>query len=344
MEFVEPSVTAIGTEKDKDPSAIMEVIERGYRICYKSEHLMREGSSAFVRKLLHEGEKSRNIHSSPLEHRRITVAVEDWLVEAVEAWQGDRGTAFITAYPQKAPSAEEHPWALEGNLRAFFDFVKGYGAAEDDIDGDWFRLDEARLVINSELYKFFPDIFMRLIPWDDTDNAIDWEACTYIGEAEDYVTFHVVTTRDILQEVARNRTISPNAESTRYCNYNKKGITFCYPRPYEWSDALNDLHDSYSCVADCGTMEELFKLVTSVAEEAYNKALEIGAKPQEARMLLPGALKTEMLLTGTYADWAHFLKLRNDPDAHPQMVYIANAIETWFIDNGIKDIRAYDRY
>jgi hypothetical protein len=97
-------------------------------------------------------------------------------------------------------------------------------------------------------------------------------------------------------------------------------------------------------VDDLDSMPELYSVAAKVAEMLYNKAISLCAIPQEARGLLPGCLKTEMILTGRLQDWAHFLKLRNDSTADPQIQYIAKQIEEWFVANGHDDIRAYDLY
>ena len=54
---------------------------------------------------------------------------------------------------------------------------------------------------------------------------------------------------------------------------------------------------------------------------------QLGIKPQEARMLLPGALKTELFMTGTKNDWEKFLLLRNSSAAHPMIRYLAEKID-----------------
>lgn len=46
------------------------------------------------------------------------------------------------------------------------------------------------------------------------------------------------------------------------------------------------------------------------AERAYFEAIRLGAKPQEARQILPNALKTELVMTGFVSDWQHFFRLR----------------------------------
>lgn len=351
MQFVEPKVTPISTG-DSTNEDMVKVVERAYRICYKSEGKMKEGSESLIHKLLYGGEHGQMIHTSPLEHRRVTLAADDWIIDAVSDWQNERGTSFINIHPQKTPSADEHQWLLEGNFRAFFDFIKGYETDEDDIKGDYGRRDEARLVINSELNKFFPVIFKWMDPYDDTENAIDWEGCDYIGESTDYMSFHIITSRDMLQELARHRSLSPNVESTRYCNYSKRGMSICCPLPYEWAADLvgENCHglDQFGPNAKVFAFDVpkdikgLYRLAACLSEMFYNKAIEYGAIPQEARGLLLGCLKTELILTGTYSDWAHFIRLRDDDTVDPQMQYLAKHIHDWFKSNGVADIDLYD--
>ena len=58
-------------------------------------------------------------------------------------------------------------------------------------------------------------------------------------------------------------------------------------------------------------------------EKAYMELIETGAKPQEARSVLPNSLKTEIIVTMNLREWRHFFKLRADNAAHPQMRQIA---------------------
>ena len=44
-----------------------------------------------------------------------------------------------------------------------------------------------------------------------------------------------------------------------------------------------------------------------------------GAKPEEARSVLPNSLKTDLVMTANMREWRHFLKLRTAPEAHPQI-------------------------
>ena len=65
-------------------------------------------------------------------------------------------------------------------------------------------------------------------------------------------------------------------------------------------------------------------------EKQYNKLIETGAKPEEARALLPNSLKTEIVVTMNLRQWRHFFKLRTDLASHPQMREIAGEILTEF--------------
>lgn len=57
----------------------------------------------------------------------------------------------------------------------------------------------------------------------------------------------------------------------------------------------------------------------AAAEEAYLALLAGGAKPQEARAVLPNSLKTEIVMTANLREWRHVLNLRSSKAAHPQI-------------------------
>lgn len=116
-----------------------------------------------------------------------------------------------------------------------------------------------------------------------------------------------VVDRGISHEIVRHRLFSFAQESTRYCNYSKgkfgNEVTFIKPcfwhtddKRYVWWSQLCDK-----------------------AEAHYFALLLQGATPQEARTVLPNSLATELVVTGNYREWRHFLKLRTDAAAHPQM-------------------------
>ena len=116
-------------------------------------------------------------------------------------------------------------------------------------------------------------------------------------------TIKFVCDRGVTHEIVRHRLASYSQESTRYCNYGKLGINFIVPCDFELDE--DDL--------------ELLKSI----ETHYNKCLEKGRKPQQARYFLPNGLKTEIVMTCNLREWAHFFTLRTSKAAHPQMVEVA---------------------
>jgi thymidylate synthase (FAD) len=56
-----------------------------------------------------------------------------------------------------------------------------------------------------------------------------------------------------------------------------------------------------------------------IIENSYNKLISLGARPEEARSILPNSLKTEIVVTMNLREWRHFFKLRTAREAHPQM-------------------------
>ena len=124
----------------------------------------------------------------------------------------------------------------------------------------------------------------------------------------EHVGFSVkfVVDRGVSHEIVRHRHFSFAQESTRYVNYNKKGMEFIQPKP-----------------VDVPEMYRLWKDMIYYAEIYYNKMIELGVKPEMARTILPNSLKTEIIVTGNMRQWRHFLKLRTHNTAHPQIREVA---------------------
>lgn len=313
MLFVHPSVTIIPHSADCNET--VKVIERAYRICYKSEDRMGEGSAGLIYKLLHTDLPLGKMHLSPLEHRRISVYGDDDLAMFAHNWSLSRlGGRFTDTF------GISYGAGIEGNFRTFFEFVRE--VSQSPIRDE----KQAAVSLSNKLHSYYPAIF------DETENVPGMprnDIALRDSLEEDYATFHIVTTRDILQELARHRSMSFSVESTRYCNYSKKGMTFCYPEPYEWAGYLDGIAEACkngTTIVNANSMAFSFYYMAEQAEKCYEHAIKEGVKPQEARMLLPGGLKTELFMTGTMEAWEHFLELRNTEEAHPQMQFLAKQI------------------
>lgn len=125
------------------------------------------------------------------------------------------------------------------------------------------------------------------------------------------ISVRFICDRGVSHEIVRHRIASYSQESTRYCNYNKDkfGKELTVIKPVFWKE------DSEEYKLWFETMQTI--------ENMYNKMIEMGAKPQEARSILPNSLKTEIVVTMNLREWRHFFKLRTSLKAHPQMREIA---------------------
>ena len=68
---------------------------------------------------------------------------------------------------------------------------------------------------------------------------------------------------------------------------------------------------------------QLWKETMAQLEKNYLQLRAGGAKPEEARSILPNSLKTEIFVTMNLRELRHFLKLRTSEKAHPQMRQVA---------------------
>ncbi len=125
------------------------------------------------------------------------------------------------------------------------------------------------------------------------------------------LTFKIICDRGITHEIVRHRLASYSQESSRYCNYSgdKFGNELTFIKPCFWKED----DENYL----------LWKKTLEVIEQNYMALIKNGAKPQEARSILPNSLKTEIFMTANLREWRHFLKLRTSPRAHPQMREVA---------------------
>jgi thymidylate synthase (FAD) len=121
------------------------------------------------------------------------------------------------------------------------------------------------------------------------------------------VTVLFICDRGISHELVRHRLASFSQESTRYANYSKEkfGKEITVIRPFFW-DKKSDLYFAWQ-----EAMEQ--------AENHYLQLIQLGARPEEARSVLPNSLKTELIMTCNLREWRHIFDLRCSRAAHPQM-------------------------
>lgn len=153
---------------------------------------------------------------------------------------------------------------------------------------------------------------------------------------EKRVTVRFICDRGVSHEFVRHRVFSFAQESTRYCNYSKdkfgNELTFIIPC---WT---NLGEGSYNDISNLLHTDAVFINSICDAEDYYLGLLKEGWTPQQARAVLPNALKTELVMTGFISDWKHFFELRCDKAAHPQARELAIPLQEEFIKRGYLDI------
>ena len=179
----------------------------------------------------------------------------------------------------------------------------------------------------------------------------------YLCEPTEYhekrVTVGFTTDRGVSHEFVRHRVFSFAQESTRYCNYSKdkfgNELTFIIP---SWYNKETDSAVKLKFLNYLTTTEGLY---LDLLRGSYwaKKVIEGGATyekfeniekvfapltPQQARQVLPNALKTELVMTGFVSDWEHFFDLRargTTGAPHPDAKALVEPLMEEFIERGL---------
>lgn len=142
---------------------------------------------------------------------------------------------------------------------------------------------------------------------------------------EKRITAKFICDRGVSHEFVRHRVFSFAQESQRYCNYGKKDkfnheVVFIKPTWYKEDASIVRSNERTLCE------------ILQKCETYYFHLLEDGAKPQEARAVLPNATKTELVMTGFESDWENFFELRCSKAAHPDAQKLANELKELLIN------------
>lgn len=156
------------------------------------------------------------------------------------------------------------------------------------------------------------------------------------------VTVRFTTDRGVSHEFVRHRVFSFAQESTRYCNYSKdkfgNELTFIIPSWLGTKDntKVNLAYNGVDSIAvgDINNEEYGLYYALAYAESCYLDLIDNGWTPQQARQVLPNALKTELVMTGFASDWNHFFDLRSRGTTgapHPDAKALAEPLMQEFI-------------
>ena len=176
----------------------------------------------------------------------------------------------------------------------------------------------------------------------------DWlDDLKYLCEPTEYhekrITVKFICDRGVSHEFVRHRVFSFAQESTRYCNYSKdkfgNELTFiepCWLEDYNYDDnTYNQLFIDSLRWAEAHYLDLLKKWEDKIPDKRYKTGFRNNPwTPQQARTVLPNALKTELVMTGTVEQWKGFFKLRSSLygaiGAHPQAAELADKLYIQF--------------
>ena len=249
-------------------------IERCGRVCYQSDHLIKEGSDEkFVQRILNNG------HTSVLEHYWVTIEFD----RVKEDYCGT--TLISNKYLRYVHDTDCTKIRYTGNLRA------------------WLQLKYKNKNLRATLYELFPLLF----------DYAEGDICkSFINANGPYrpITMRIITNRAIANELVRHRVMSFSQESTRFCDYAKKDLSFIQP----WGYDTMSRHE-----------KEDINSIFSRSEANY---MASKMQPQHKRDLLPLGLKTELVMTGTREMWQAAYNLRGPhTSAHPQVKELMEMID-----------------
>lgn len=285
MKTIEPSVELI------EVRGLYERIEIAARTCWKSEDKITPGSAEkLVAFLMKKG------HESPLEHSRLIIEVnppaEMELIALAHEYEAITGIPSFLAFDHYADGGNFT--MVSANLRAWRHLCQTFPSSVVLCDafcgakgfGDIAFEPDAQVRGGKETIYFGV-------------NYTDLE----VPDRHAIITARFICDRGVTHELVRHRTMSFSQESTRYVNY-KDGIT-CI-QPGWWNDF--------------STKRELSCAAFEQAESAYASLSFCGSNPGEARLVLPNALKTEIVVSGTVEQWKKcVLPLRLSKAAHPDI-------------------------
>lgn len=195
---------------------------------------------------------------------------------------------------------------ISGNIRAWIEFYKKLNSMNK-----YYKENGHNKLYENILY---PKCFKNNVFFDDVLNNSIYSCADKFNEiwdiSNDDIPIHykellahyrisarIICDRAISHELVRHRTFSFAQESTRYCNYNKKGLTFIDYSMFNRDEndrylQMDFIHNSCSCAYN------------------YSDLIDKGFEPQIARGELPHNLKTELVMTGNLRSWLNFFNLR----------------------------------
>ena len=248
---------------------------------------------------------------------RITDDSYEKFVNMLESRGHDRPLEFGTVHLKM-------PWKTFNNFAGFC-VSKGFW------DSCWIKYNidresEDKMVYITTNYRYYKKLgtLKPLYGYIDIEEFFTEEDNKFYPKR---YTVHFITSRGIMDEFRTHVGLSHLAESSRYCSYDKNRfgneLTFIIPN---WVNT------------NCPNKEQEGPSVASIewstamldAEASYMNLIKMGCTAQEAREVLPLAVKSELISCGFEDAWSNFFYRRCAKDAHPMAREIAIPLQEKF--------------
>lgn len=121
--------------------------------------------------------------------------------------------------------------------------------------------------------------------------------------------------RGLTHELVRHRLMAISQESTRYVDYAGKGEgpdlerfrLQCVVPPHQ--------DENEQVVLEDGRLLSLTQMLNEI-EKFYRALRKAGWLPEDARQILPNALRSEIVISANFREWRHIFKMRTQKAAH----------------------------
>lgn len=297
----------------------IERIEVAGRTCYKSDHLISDGSAEkFVTKMTNHG------HWSVIEHSNFVLR---------------------TTEPPKAPN--ELKEQIVGKLDS--DYINVIIENGHVYIGGSYRAFMERFDIPT--IKELLSSYENYTPYGDMIQLLDPEEVPIPLKR---ITARFITDRAVLAEFTRHRPdIVFSVESQRYCAY-RDDLILIIPHHYldrfdqfiddslpadsneqVWLEHMRDVEEIYKFLISTKTHDDNYQakekeIVTLVPEDSLFRK----EKAEEGRSVLPNSTAVEMVVTAAMTEWKYLVNLRLQPDVYKQFRILIDPFKQELVNRG----------
>lgn len=340
MQFVRNSYEFNQLPESTDHDEILKYLERIGRLCYRSDDLITEDSAiGFIERI-----KQRK-HWAMLEHYIFTFTIPARIYDSI--MDRNQFTVENIDYIQKlkfvnitkwmeAPD-DELRYLISGSATAFNYLWACNNIARDPLHGIYQICEYLRSMIpeimchptgkapcnDPDKNKYMVDPEIRLLSRDLVKRLPP-----NIRLLHDWMSVHFTVERSSTHDLVRHRPASYAQESTRYCNYDKKGICFIIPCQFDKFDKevleneakVNEMITSGTNIYRMDDDAYEWFLMVKKESEYYQKLLnKYKWSPQEAKSVIPHSIRAEINITAFLYEWRHIFNMRASKAAYPQI-------------------------